>query len=126
MCTSLRVEVNRTLYFQNGEDGFGGLDNSSGPAESFGTVGITITVPDNGKTTVYANSTDAAGNVSLCSVAFITYAEKSQKSGEVRTPISLQRTKSREHSGKKTLKLVGVLTYRLTWAPDSAGSLILL
>lgn len=50
---------------------------NSGSAESFGTVGITIIVPDNSETTVYANSTDAAGNVSSCSLTFITYVEDS-------------------------------------------------
>jgi hypothetical protein len=50
---------------------------ASGSAESFSTTGIAISVADNSTTTVYGNATDAASNVSACSVTFVSYLEDS-------------------------------------------------
>jgi hypothetical protein len=54
-----------------------GSPAATGPAASFGSPGLTVTVADNSITTFKATATDGAGNVSPCSSSSVAYQEDS-------------------------------------------------
>jgi len=61
-----------TLY---GNSNCSGSVLGSGPAATFNSTGISISVADNTTTTIYGNITDAFDNVSACSTSFVSYVE---------------------------------------------------
>ncbi len=66
-----------TLYTDQNCVTEAGSPPPSGSSSTFASPGITVSVPANSITTLYARATDAASNVSACSTSSVTYVEDS-------------------------------------------------
>ena len=60
----------------------GGSSAATGSAADLASPGLQVVVSDDSTTTFYGTATDAAGNVSGCSLASITYTERSTPPGD--------------------------------------------
>jgi len=66
------AEANSTVALFT-DAGCGGMSVGEGQADAAGDFSVTVAVGENGTTLLYANATDAAGNVSGCSTTPIAY-----------------------------------------------------